>query len=90
MKDVQKRIRKGEKGIVIFAGDVSPVDIMVHLPGVCEDRNIPYCFTPSRTDLGAALGIKRGSLMVLVREKEDYKELFDELKQEVANLAVDL
>ncbi|KAF2890358.1 hypothetical protein ILUMI_15815 [Ignelater luminosus] len=90
LKDVQKRIRKGEKGLVIFAGDVSPVDIMVHLPGVCEDKNIPYCFTPSRTDLGAALGIKRGSLMVLVREKEDYKELFDELKQEVSNLAVDL
>ncbi|KAK4875738.1 hypothetical protein RN001_012160 [Aquatica leii] len=90
LKDVQKRIRKGEHGLVFFAADVSPIDIMVHLPGVCEDKNIPYCYTPSRADLGAALGLKRGSLLALVREKEDYKELFDELKQELTNLAVEL
>lgn len=76
--------------LVIFAGDVSPIDIMVHLPGVCEEKNIPYCYTPSRADLGGAMGVKRGSLMVLVREHEDYKELFDECKQEIKNLAVTL
>ncbi|KAF5292586.1 hypothetical protein FQA39_LY13919 [Lamprigera yunnana] len=90
LKDVQKRIRKGERGIVFFAGDVSPIDIMVHLPGVCEDKDIPYCYTPSRADLGAVLGLKRGSLLALVREKEDYKELYDELHQEIKNLAVEL
>ncbi|KAF5306137.1 hypothetical protein FQR65_LT07413 [Abscondita terminalis] len=90
LKDVQKRIRKGEHGLLFFAADVSPIDIMVHLPGVCEDKNIPYCYTPSRADLGAALGVKRGSLLALVREKEDYKELYDELKQELINLAVEL
>lgn len=88
LKDVQTRIRKGERGIVIFAGDVTPVDIMCHLPAVCEDKNIPYCFTPSRADLGAALGVKRGTLMVLIREHEDYKEAFDELKEEIAHLPV--
>ncbi|XP_017774542.1 PREDICTED: H/ACA ribonucleoprotein complex subunit 2-like protein [Nicrophorus vespilloides] len=90
LKDVQMRIRKGEKGLVIFAGDVTPVDIMCHLPAVCEEKDIPYCFTPSRTDLGAALGAKRGCLMVLVRENEEYKEAYDECKAELKNLAVEL
>ena len=27
MKDVQARIRKGETGIVIFAGDVTPIEV---------------------------------------------------------------
>merc|ERR1712203_455661 len=36
LKDVQTRIRKGEKGLVVFAGDVTPVDVMCHLPAVCE------------------------------------------------------
>lgn len=72
--------------LVIFAGDVNPVDIMVHLPGVCEEKNIPYCYTPSRTDLGAAMGVKRGSLMVLVREHDDYKDLYEECKGEIKNL----
>merc|ERR1712015_34761 len=83
LKDVQSRIRKGEKGLVVFAGDVTPIDVMCHLPAVCEEKNLPYVYTPSRQDLGSAMGVKRGCLMVMVREHEDYKELYDELKAEI-------
>lgn len=86
LKDVQTRIRKGEKGIVIFAGDVYPVDIMCHLPAVCEEKDISYCFTPSRQDLGVAMGVKRGSITLMIRENSDYQELFDELNGELKNL----
>ncbi|XP_015175952.1 PREDICTED: H/ACA ribonucleoprotein complex subunit 2-like protein [Polistes dominula] len=87
LKDVQKHIRKGEKGIVIFAGDVFPIEIMCHLPIVCEDKDIPYCYTPSRQDIGTAMGVKRGSLMVLIKEHPEYKELFDELVSTMKTLA---
>merc|ERR1711878_252517 len=86
LKDVQSRIRKGEKGLVIFAGDVTPVEVMCHLPAVCEEKQLPYVFTPSRQLLGTAMGVKRGSLMVMIREHEDYKELFDECKTEIEAL----
>ena len=36
-------------------------------------------FLYSRQDLGTAMGVKRGCLMVMVREHEDYKELYDEV-----------
>ncbi|XP_076265646.1 NHP2 ribonucleoprotein [Rhynchophorus ferrugineus] len=90
LKDVQTRIRKGETGLVIFAGDVTPIDIMCHLPGVCEDKNIPYVYTPSRKDLGAAMGVKRGCLTVLIRPNDDYADSFNELKEELTTLAVAL
>ena len=48
LKDVQSRIRKGEKGIVIFAGDVTPIEVMCHMPAVCEEKGLPYVYTPSR------------------------------------------
>merc|ERR1712110_232289 len=86
LKDVQTRIRKGEKGLVVFAGDVTPVDVMCHLPAVCEEKNLPYVYTPSRQLLGTAMGVKRGSLMVLIREHEDYKDLFEECKTEIEKL----
>ena len=86
LKDVQSRIRKGEKGLVIFAGDVTPVEVMCHLPAVCEEKGLPYVFTPSRALLGQAMGVKRGSLMVMIRKHEDYNELFDECKAEVEQL----
>ena len=32
------------------------------------------------------MGVKRGCLMVMVREHEDYKELYDEMTKEVVGL----
>ena len=48
LKDVQSRIRKGETGIVVFAGDVTPIEVMCHMPAVCEEKSLPYVYTPSR------------------------------------------
>ena len=86
LKDVQSRIRKGEKGLVVFAGDVTPVDVMCHLPAVCEEKGLPYVFTPSRALLGQAMGVKRGSLMVMIRKHEDYTDLYQECKEELEKL----
>lgn len=78
LRDVQSSIRKGETGIAIFAGDVTPIEIMCHMPAVCEENNIPYIYTPSRQDIGMAMGVKRSVLMVLIKKHEDYAELYDE------------
>eukprot|EP00088_Acartia_fossae_P059016 TRINITY_DN6958_c0_g1_i1.p1 TRINITY_DN6958_c0_g1~~TRINITY_DN6958_c0_g1_i1.p1 ORF type:complete len:153 (-),score=48.95 TRINITY_DN6958_c0_g1_i1:11-469(-) len=86
LKDVQRRIRKGETGIVVFAGDVTPIDVMIHMPGVCENKQIPYVYTPSRTDLGAAMGKKRGCLMMLIRKHNDYEELYEEVSKDISAL----
>jgi hypothetical protein len=48
VREVQKSLRKGFKGILLLAADTSPVDIIVHLPLVCEDSAMPYCFLPSK------------------------------------------
>lgn len=73
---------------MLFAGDVSPIEIMCHLPAVCEEKSIPYAYVPSRHELGAAMGVKRGTVTVLVREHPEYKDLFDELKNEIGVLPV--
>lgn len=32
----------------MLAGDVSPLDVISHMPVVCEDADIPYCYAPSK------------------------------------------
>ncbi|CAK9795278.1 H/ACA ribonucleoprotein complex subunit 2-like protein [Anthophora plagiata] len=90
LKDVQKQLRKGEKGLVVFAGDVFPIEIMCHLPIVCEDKNIPYCYVPSKRDIGKAMEVQRGSLVVLIKEHEGYKKLFEEIKHSMLTLSTPL
>lgn len=48
VKEVVKSIRKGEKGVCIIAGDISPIDVISHIPVLCEENDIPYLFTPSK------------------------------------------
>uniref|UniRef100_A0A0B6ZVM9 H/ACA ribonucleoprotein complex subunit 2 n=1 Tax=Arion vulgaris TaxID=1028688 RepID=A0A0B6ZVM9_9EUPU len=86
IKEVQKSLRKGEKGIVILAGDVSPMDIISHIPVVCEEADIPYCFTPSKSELGESYGSKRQACMVLIKEHQAFKDEFEECKSKIAEM----
>ena len=72
IKAVQRAFRKGEKGLCILAGDITPVDIYCHLPILCEQLEIPYIYVPSRYDIGGAMGLKRQCSVVLVHANEDF------------------
>lgn len=78
VREVVKGLRKDEKGLIILAGDVSPIDVISHIPVFCEDKGVPYCYVPTRRDLGAAAFTKRPTSVVMVQEAEDYKELYQD------------
>jgi H/ACA ribonucleoprotein complex subunit 2 len=83
VKEVVKALRKSPQGagaqttipgIVILAADISPMDVISHIPVLCEDHNVPYIFVTSRAELGAAGNTKRPTSVVMVTEKSGKKE----------------
>ena len=42
-----------------MAADTEPLEILLHLPLLCEDKNVPYVFVPSKIALGRACGVSR-------------------------------
>lgn len=95
VKEVVKGLRKGEKGLVIIAGDISPIDVITHVPVMCEDEQVPYVFVPSKEDLGTAGSTKRPTSCVMVvlggkkqdkKAAEDYKELYEECFKEAKQM----
>ncbi|KAH8590333.1 50S ribosomal protein L30e-like protein [Bisporella sp. PMI_857] len=76
VKEVVKALRKSPSGatnidipgIVILAADISPMDVISHIPVLCEDHNVPYIFVTSRAELGAAGNTKRPTSVVMVSE----------------------
>lgn len=42
------------------------MDVISHIPVLCEDHNIPYLFVTSRAELGAAGSTKRPTSVVMV------------------------
>lgn len=71
---------------MIFAADISPIEIICHMPAVCEERDIPYIYVPSREDLGHAAGMHRTAVTVLVIKDDDYEELYTECEKEIKEL----
>lgn len=42
------------------------MDVISHIPVLCEDHNIPYIFVTSRAELGAASATKRPTSVVMM------------------------
>ncbi len=82
VKEVVKAVRKGSKGVCIIAGDVSPIDVLSHVPVLCEDNEVPYVFVPSKEELGAAGLTKRPTSCILLMPKP-WKQAKDADKDEV-------
>ncbi|KAL0400996.1 UNVERIFIED_CONTAM: H/ACA ribonucleoprotein complex subunit-like protein [Sesamum latifolium] len=66
VKEVVKSIRRGNRGLCVIAGNISPIDVITHVPILCEEANIPYVYVPSKEDLANAGATKRPTCCVLV------------------------
>jgi U4/U6 small nuclear ribonucleoprotein SNU13 len=53
-----------------MTADVEPIEIVLHLPLLCEDKNVPYVFLPSKTALGRACGVSRPVIAASVTTNE--------------------
>ena len=52
---------------MVIAGDISPMDVIMHFPILCEEHGVPYVFVRSRADLGVAACTKRATSVVMLR-----------------------
>jgi H/ACA ribonucleoprotein complex subunit 2 len=43
--------------VCIIAGNISPIDVITHIPILCEEAGIPYIYVPSKEDLGACMSV---------------------------------
>ncbi|KAJ9157148.1 L30e-like protein [Coniochaeta hoffmannii] len=54
-------------GLVVIAADISPMDVIMHFPILCEEHGVPYIYVRSRADLGVAACTKRATSVVMLR-----------------------
>jgi H/ACA ribonucleoprotein complex subunit 2 len=73
VKEVVKGVRKGEKGLLILAADINPIDIISHLPVLAEEAQVPYIFVASKEELGQASSTKRPTSCVMICPEQKRK-----------------
>jgi len=58
INETTKAIERKTAQLVVIAEDVTPEEIVVHIPMLCKEKGIPYAFVPAKTELGKAIGLK--------------------------------
>ena len=44
--EATKTLNRGISEMIIMSADAEPIEILLHLPLLCEDKNVPYVFVP--------------------------------------------
>ncbi|KAI6803128.1 hypothetical protein KC367_g8289 [Hortaea werneckii] len=88
--EATKTLNRGISEIVILAADTAPLAILLHLPLLCEDKNTPYVYVPSKTALGRACGVSRPviSCSITTNEASDLMGQIRALKDKVERLMI--
>lgn len=69
VNEVTKALERGVAKLVVVASDVSPKEIIMHLPILAKEKGVQYGEVASKEELGAAAGLQRPTSAVAVLEK---------------------
>lgn len=88
--EATKTLNRGQAEFIIMAADTEPLEIVLHLPLLCEDKNVPYVFVPSKVALGRACGVSRPvvSASVTSNDASQLKEQIFALKDKLERLLI--
>jgi len=67
--EVTKAVERGTAKLVAIANDVTPKEIVMHIPLLCKEKGIECVEVGSKNDLGAAAGLPIGTAAVAVVEE---------------------
>ncbi|KZO94878.1 L30e-like protein [Calocera viscosa TUFC12733] len=88
--EATKTLNRGIAEFIILTADTEPIEILLHLPLLCEDKNVPYVFVPSKIALGRACGVSRPVIAVSVttNEQRELNSQIQTIKNEIERLLI--
>ncbi len=84
--EVTKAIERNEAELVVIAGDVSPEEIVMHIPPLADEKDISYTFVPDKEELGLAAGITVQSAAIAVTKTGNAEDEIEDVQQKTAEL----
>jgi len=88
--EATKTLNRGISELIVIAADAKPLEIVLHLPLLCEDKNVPYVFVESQKFLGRACGVSRPVIAASILSKgpEDLQTTLEKLKLDIEQLLI--
>jgi len=81
--ETTKAIEKGLAKLVVYAEDVNPKEVIMHLPLLCKDKHVPCFAVTKKEDLGAAAGLAVPTAAVAIVKEGEAKHAVEELAKSI-------
>jgi len=84
--EVTKQVERGQAKMVVMAEDVTPEEILAHMPILCEEKNIPYTYVPSKEELGSSAGLFVSTAAIAILNPGKDKSILENLVKKITDL----
>ncbi|KAF4134059.1 Ribosomal protein L7Ae/L30e/S12e/Gadd45 family [Phytophthora infestans] len=81
LNHVTSLIENKKAKLVVIAHDVDPIELVVFLPALCRQFDIPYCIVKGKARLGQLVHQKNAAVVALTHVNKEDKAKFDSLTQ---------
>jgi large subunit ribosomal protein L7Ae len=83
VNETTKSIERKSAKLVVVAEDVTPEEIVIHIPMFCKENGIIYAFVPTKKELGGAVGIIVGTSAVAVENPGGASEKLQDIMKKM-------
>ena len=77
--ETTKAIERGQAKVAALAKDVSPPEVTMHIPPLCEEKGITCFIVPSKEELGAVAGLAVPTASVAIIDEGEASKLIKDL-----------
>jgi large subunit ribosomal protein L7Ae len=86
VNEATKAIERGTAKLVVVAEDVTPPEIVAHLPVLSAEKDVTCAFVPSKKELGTACGIDVPTTSLAVVEEGNAKDTIVQISKKINDL----
>jgi large subunit ribosomal protein L7Ae len=84
--ETTKSIERGNADLVYVAEDVSPEEIVMHLPEIADEKGVPVVFIETQDDIGHAAGLEVGSAAAAIVDAGEASDTVEDVAEKVEEL----
>lgn len=81
--EATKALEKGSAKLVVVATDVQPPEVIMHIPLLGKEKNIPVVAVSSKQELGASVGLSVGTACVAVVDAGNSKKQLEDILKRI-------
>ncbi len=85
--EATKAIEGGNALLIVMAEDVDPEEVLMHIPTICGQKGVPYCYVATKKELGTAAGLPVPTSAVAIEKAGNAGEMVNSIAEKARALS---